>query len=74
MVLGECGHNWASLGLAISRFWAQVDFHDTSAAAVESVLSGSFPQGEAGAEEVLKRNLASGDLTATSQPNLVQSA
>jgi UDP-N-acetyl-D-mannosaminuronic acid dehydrogenase len=57
----------ADAGLRVSLF-------DTNSAAVQRVLSGSMPHREKGAQEVLERTLASGNLTATTEPSSISSA
>ena len=74
VVLGGCGHVGLPLGLALADAGLRVTLFDTNAAAVETVCSGRMPHREAGAQEVLERTLASGALTASSDPNSVGSA
>ena len=73
-ILGGCGHVGLPLGLTLADAGLQVSLFDTNDAAVQLVLSGSMPHREAGAQEVLERTLASGNLTASSDPSSVRSA
>ena len=73
-VLGGCGHVGLPLGLVLADAGLKVSLFDTNAAAVQTVLSGSMPHREAGAQEVLERTLSSGNLTASSEPDTVQTA
>ncbi len=74
VVLGGCGHVGLPLGLALADTGMRVTLFDTNAAAVQTVRSGHMPHREAGAQEVLERTLASGCITASSDPSLVASA
>ena len=74
VILGGCGHVGLPLGLALADAGLRVSLFDTNTAAVRTVLSGSMPHREAGAQEVLERTLASGNLTASSEPSSVASA
>jgi UDP-N-acetyl-D-mannosaminuronic acid dehydrogenase len=73
-VLGGCGHVGLPLGLALADSGLSVSLFDTNEAAVQLVQSGSMPHREKGAQEVLERTLASGTLTATTDPSSVGSA
>jgi UDP-N-acetyl-D-mannosaminuronic acid dehydrogenase len=73
-VLGGCGHVGLPLGLALADSGLRVALFDTNDTAVRLVQSGTMPHREAGAQEVLERTLASGRLTATSDPTSVGSA
>lgn len=74
VVLGGCGHVGLPLGLALADAGMQVTLFDTNDEAVKTVLSGSMPHREEGAPEVLERTLASGNLTASSEPDTVATA
>jgi UDP-N-acetyl-D-mannosaminuronic acid dehydrogenase len=74
VILGGCGHVGLPLGLALADAGLRVSLFDTNTAAVRTVLAGSMPHREAGAQEVLERTLASGNLTASSEPSSVASA
>ena len=74
VILGGCGHVGLPLGLALADAGLRVTLFDTNAAAVETVCSGRMPHREAGAQEVLERTLASGSITASSDPSSVGSA
>jgi UDP-N-acetyl-D-mannosaminuronic acid dehydrogenase len=74
VVLGGCGHVGLPLGLVLADAGLRVSLFDTNAGAVKTVRSGSMPHLEAGAQEVLERTLASGNLTACSEPDVVGSA
>jgi len=74
VILGGCGHVGLPLGLALADAGLRVTLFDTNAAAVQTVRSGHMPHREAGAQEVLERTLASGSITASSEPSSVQSA
>jgi UDP-N-acetyl-D-mannosaminuronic acid dehydrogenase len=60
--------------LALADAGLRVTLFDTNAAAVQTVRSGRMPHREAGAQEVLERTLASGSITASSEPSSVESA
>jgi len=74
VVLGGCGHVGLPLGLALADAGLRVSLFDTNDAAVRLVQSGSMPHREKDAQEVLERTLASGNLTATTEPSSVGSA
>ena len=74
VILGGCGHVGLPLGLALADAGLEVSLFDTNAAVVRLVQAGTMPHREAGAQEVLERTLASGKLTATSEPSSVGSA
>ena len=74
VILGGCGHVGLPLGLALADAGLRVTLFDTNAAAVQTVCSGRMPHREAGAQEVLERTLASGSITASSEPSSVGSA
>jgi UDP-N-acetyl-D-mannosaminuronic acid dehydrogenase len=74
VILGGCGHVGLPLGLALADAGLEVSLFDTNAAVVQLVQAGTMPHREAGAQEVLERTLASGKLTATSEPSSVGSA
>ena len=74
VVLGGCGHVGLPLGLALADSGLRVALYDTNAAAVDTVMSGTMPHREAGAQEVLERTLASGKLTATVDRDVIGTA
>ena len=70
-VVGGCGHVGLPLGLAFADAGLSVLLYDIDANAVEAVGSGKMPFFETGADEVLARVLASGNLQLTTDPTLV---
>jgi UDP-N-acetyl-D-mannosaminuronic acid dehydrogenase len=74
VIFGGCGHVGLPLGLAFASRGRSVALYDLDAAAVELVRAGRMPFREQGAEQLLPRVLASGNLTATTDPELVGTA
>jgi len=70
-VVGGCGHVGLPLGLAFADSGLSVLLYDIDASAVDAVRSGKMPFFETGADEVLARVLANGNLTLTTDPNQV---
>lgn len=56
-VIGGCGHVGLPLAIAFADTGKKVAIYDSSERSVETVLHGSMPFEEDGAEEVLKRNI-----------------
>ena len=67
-VVGGCGHVGLPLGLALADAGLSVLLYDIDANAVDTVRAGKMPFFEKGADEVLARVLASGNLTLTTDP------
>jgi UDP-N-acetyl-D-mannosaminuronic acid dehydrogenase len=71
VVVGGCGHVGLPLGLAFADSGLDVVLFDTNAAVVDIVNAGSMPFGEIGAPEMLARVLASGKLSASTDPAVI---
>jgi UDP-N-acetyl-D-mannosaminuronic acid dehydrogenase len=67
-VVGGCGHVGLPLGLALADSGLSVLLYDIDAHAVDTVRAGKMPFYEKGADEVLARVLANGNLTLTTDP------
>ncbi|QEO10695.1 nucleotide sugar dehydrogenase [Protaetiibacter larvae] len=72
--MGGAGHVGLPLAIALADSGAKVVIYDLSQAAVDRVLSGTMPFTEPGAEPVLQRVVASGLLTASTDPSVVGTA
>ena len=70
-ILGGCGHVGLPLGLALADSGLQVTLYDNNMAAVDQVQAGKMPHLESGAQEVLLRTLADGNLTASVEASTV---
>ena len=70
-ILGGCGHVGLPLGLALADSGLKVTLYDNNMAAVDQVQAGKMPHLEAGAQEVLRRTLAAGSLTASVETSSV---
>ncbi len=70
-IVGGCGHVGLPLGLAFADAGLPVLLYDINADAVALVRAGQMPFVEKGADELLARVLAKGNLTVTSDPALV---
>lgn len=70
-VVGGCGHVGLPLGLAFADAGLSVLLFDIDGEAVDRVRAGKMPFVEKGADEVLERVLARGDLTLTTDPKAV---
>jgi UDP-N-acetyl-D-mannosaminuronic acid dehydrogenase len=74
VVVGGCGHVGLPLAIALAARGATVGVYDTNARAVVAVGSGRMPFAEPGAQAPLRRALATGSLTATTDPAVVGTA
>lgn len=74
VVVGGGGHVGLPLAIALADRGAKVAIYDTSARAVETVLSGRMPFNEPGAQPVLERVLEQGRLTASTDASIVGTA
>lgn len=70
-VVGGCGRVGLPLGLAFASRGLQVTLYDINEQAVRMVAAGQMPFSEPGADQVLERSLASGNLKATADPALL---
>jgi UDP-N-acetyl-D-mannosaminuronic acid dehydrogenase len=73
-IIGGCGHVGLPLGLALADRGLSVSLYDINKEAVALVSGGGMPFREEGAEEVLRRVLASGTLVATCNPDVISQA
>jgi UDP-N-acetyl-D-mannosaminuronic acid dehydrogenase len=74
VVVGGGGHVGLSLAIALADRGAKVVVYDVSPRAVESVNNGVMPFSEPGAEPVLRKALADGRLTASTDASVVGTA
>lgn len=74
VIVGGCGHVGLALALAFADRGARVVAYDLDDAAVKTVMDGQLPFREDGAGEVLRRTLANGLFTVTSDITSVRSA
>ena len=74
VVIGGCGHVGLPLAIAFADRGARVGIYDISASAVQTVNAGRMPFTEPGAEEVLQRVRAAGQLEASTDPAIVSTA
>lgn len=74
VVIGGCGHVGLPLAIAFADRGASVAVYDVSAEAVATVNEGRLPFDEPGAGPVLKRVVAEGRLTASTDPATVGTA
>lgn len=70
-IVGGCGHVGLPLGLAFADAGLAVLLYDIDADAVDRVRAGKMPFHERGADEVLARVLANGNLTLSVDPHHV---
>ncbi|GHT01971.1 hypothetical protein AGMMS50276_31280 [Synergistales bacterium] len=70
-IIGGCGHVGLPLGIALADRGKKVCVQDINENAVQGVQSGKMPFMEEGAEELLVKALASGNLQATSDPSCI---
>ena len=70
-VVGGCGHVGLPLGLAFADAGLDVVLYDIDEGAIDKVRAGKMPFVEKGADEVLSRVLASGNLTLSADPAAV---
>lgn len=71
-IVGGCGHVGLPFGMAFAKLGYRVYLQDISAAAVSMVMSGKMPFVEDGADELLPQVLASGMLSATTDPAILK--
>ncbi|PUA83069.1 nucleotide sugar dehydrogenase [Nocardioides currus] len=69
--MGGCGHVGLPLAIALASRGLSVAIQDIDARAVELVLGGDLPFMENGAQEVLRKALADGRLTATTDRDVI---
>ncbi len=74
VIVGGCGHVGLPLGIAYAEAGLSVVLFDTNEAVVEQVGSGKMPFLEAGAAELLERQVGSGRISATSAAEVVSDA
>ncbi len=74
VIFGGCGHVGLPLGIAFASRGRSVALYDLDTAAVELVKGGRMPFREQGADQLLPNVLASGRLTATTDPHVVGTA
>jgi UDP-N-acetyl-D-mannosaminuronic acid dehydrogenase len=74
VVIGGCGHVGLPLAIALADSGASVRIYDIGKAAVDTVNDGLLPFDEPGAADKLKGAVASGALSATTDPSVVQDA
>ena len=74
VVIGGGGHVGLPLSIALADRAARVVIYDLDARAVETINAGRLPFLEPGAEEPLRRALASGALQATTEASAVATA
>lgn len=71
VVVGGCGHVGLPLSLALANVGMHVVALDINQKTVDLVNSGAMPFLEPGTEEILKRTLASGYFSATTEPDSI---
>ena len=69
--MGGGGHVGLPLGIALARSGLRTVLYDTNEATLSTVLSGTMPFLEPGAEPVLREVLAEGSLDGTSDPAII---
>ena len=74
VVIGGAGHVGLPLAIALADRGSSVVVYDLSERAVAMVMAGTMPFSEPGAEPVLRRVLADGRLTATTDASVVGTA
>ena len=72
VIVGGCGHVGLPLALSLAEVGYQVGIEDIDAAKVEQVRAGRVPFLENGAEELLRKMLASGRLELAADPSLLK--
>jgi len=73
-IVGGGGHVGLPLGIALANAGADVALYDTHAPRVAEIAAGKMPFVEWGADEALTKALASGHLSATTDPASIASA
>lgn len=71
VVVGGCGHVGLPLAIALASRGLGVVIQDIDAEAVDLVLGGELPFMEDGAREVLQKAIAAGNLTATTDRDVI---
>ena len=74
VVIGGCGHVGLPLAIALADRGSTVAIYDVSADAVDGVNAARLPFAEPGAEPVLQRAVAAGQLVASTDPAVVGTA
>jgi UDP-N-acetyl-D-mannosaminuronic acid dehydrogenase len=74
VVIGGGGHVGLPLAIALADRGSKVVVYDVSQRAVETINAGDVPFSEPGAEPVLRRVIADGRFTASTDPSVVASA
>jgi UDP-N-acetyl-D-mannosaminuronic acid dehydrogenase len=74
VIVGGCGHVGLPLGIACAEAGLSVALFDTNETVVDHVSSGKMPFLEAGADELLERQVGSGRLVASADPAVVSTA
>jgi UDP-N-acetyl-D-mannosaminuronic acid dehydrogenase len=74
VIVGGCGHVGLPLGLACAEAGLSVVLFDTNEAVVDQVSAGKMPFLEAGADELLERQVGTGRLTVSADPTSVSAA
>jgi UDP-N-acetyl-D-mannosaminuronic acid dehydrogenase len=74
VVIGGCGHVGLPLAIALADQSARVGIYDLNHTTVAMVNSAQMPFDEPGATDTLKRVIAGGHLTASTQPSIVATA
>ena len=74
VVIGGCGHVGLPLGIALADRNLTVTLFDINASSVDLVLAGQMPFLENGADPLLRKTVADGMLTATTDPSVVSTA
>ncbi|HEU5001835.1 MAG TPA: nucleotide sugar dehydrogenase [Actinomycetota bacterium] len=74
VIIGGCGHVGLPLGIALADSNLNVSLYDINQASVDRVNAGVMPFREEGADEMLRRVVDGGLLTATSDGTVVSSA
>lgn len=70
-IIGGCGHVGLPLGMCLASQDLRVISFDINGQVVESLKKGSMPFKEEGGEELLRRVLASGKFSATTDPGVI---
>ncbi|WP_231123292.1 nucleotide sugar dehydrogenase [Mycobacterium asiaticum] len=73
-IVGGAGHVGLPLALVLADVGYTVDILDTNAAALKTIMAGNMPFIENGAEELLKRLLPTGRLSASTDSWIVRNA
>jgi len=71
-IIGGCGHVGLPLGIAFADKGKKVCIQDINAASVEIVKSGKIPFSEEGAEPLLRKCLANGNIAVTTDSKCIR--